>query len=168
MLSSASILLLLSSALLPLTSAVVSPNKTCGLLLAGSNNGYTCPGDAACCSQYGYCGTGDNFCLTPAPVGCQSRYSNSTAACYAPKNGTTVSVDGTCGNAGAGKNGYKCPASGSPGSCCSASGYCGSTAEHCAAASGCQPGFGTCTGRAPRRSRNLWQESEVEQELEQE
>ena len=49
-----------------------------------------------------------------------------------------------------------------------ARGYCGSTAEHCAAASGCQPGFGTCTGRAPRRSRNLWQESEVEQELEQE
>ncbi|KAK4161227.1 carbohydrate-binding module family 18 protein [Cladorrhinum sp. PSN259] len=154
-----SLLFLLLSAL-PLTGAVVSPDKTCGLVLAGSNKGYTCPGEAACCSQYGYCGTGDTFCLNPAPAGCQSRYSNATSACYSPRNATTVSIDGTCGNAGAGKSGYRCPTTGS--TCCSASGYCGNTTDHCAAASGCQPGYGTCTGRPPRRSRNLWGDEEVE------
>lgn len=95
----------------------VSPDKTCGLAGAGANRGYTCPGDAACCSRHGYCGTGDAFCLTTA--GCQARYSNSTsAACYASRSGVTVSPDGTCGTAGAGTSGYRCPAAGL--SCCSA------------------------------------------------
>jgi hypothetical protein len=101
---------------LQLSAREVSPNKTCGLVEAGGNRGYTCPSDASCCSRYGYCGTGDIFCLTTA--GCQSRYSNSSAACVAPRNGTTVSIDGTCGMTGAGRNGYRCPANGT--TCCSA------------------------------------------------
>jgi hypothetical protein len=33
-------------------------------------------------------------------------------------------------------------------------GYCGTTADHCAAANGCQAGFGNCTGS--RTSRDLF------------
>ncbi|KAH8911276.1 hypothetical protein BR93DRAFT_989991 [Coniochaeta sp. PMI_546] len=120
---------------------VVSPNKTCGMTGAGLNNGYTCPDTDACCSQYGFCGTGDSFCLTSA--GCQTGYSNTRTACQAPKSGTTVSVDGTCGTTGAGKAGYRCPSTGA--TCCSAYGFCGNTTDHCSAANGCQAGFGTCT-----------------------
>ncbi|KAK0714539.1 hypothetical protein B0H67DRAFT_459498, partial [Lasiosphaeris hirsuta] len=96
----------------------VSPNRTCGLLQGGANLGLTCPGEFACCSGYGYCGTGDDFCLTTG--GCQARYSNTSAACVAPRSGVTVSIDGTCGAAGAGKAGYRCPGNASV-SCCSAS-----------------------------------------------
>ena len=95
---------------------VPSPNKTCGVTGAGANNGYTCLGDSACCSQFGYCGTGDSFCLTSA--GCQTRYSNTTTACAAPRSGVTVTQDGTCGSTGAGKVGYRCAATGN--NCCSA------------------------------------------------
>ncbi|KAK3390162.1 carbohydrate-binding module family 18 protein [Podospora didyma] len=123
--------------------AAVSPNKTCGVLEAGVNNGYTCPGDTACCSRYGYCGTTDAFCLTTA--GCQTRYSNTTGSCYAPKSGSTLTVDGTCGTTANGKNGYRCPPA--PGAtCCSAAGFCGNTTDHCDVNNGCQAGFGTCTG----------------------
>jgi len=96
--------------------SVVSPNKTCGLVIGGNNQGWTCPGDAACCSQYGYCGSTDEFCLTTA--GCQSRYSNATNACQAPRSGVSISPDGTCGSTGVGKNGYRCPGTGT--TCCSA------------------------------------------------
>jgi hypothetical protein len=97
-----------------LHSRAVSPDKTCG----ASNSGYTCPRDAACCSQYGYCGATDAFCLTTA--GCQARYSNSSSACHAPRSGVSLSVDGTCGNEGAGENGYRCPGNATAVSCCSA------------------------------------------------
>ncbi|KAK0636449.1 hypothetical protein B0T17DRAFT_82033 [Bombardia bombarda] len=123
----------------------VSPNLTCGTTLAGQNNGYTCPGgNTSCCSVYGYCGTGDAFCLTTA--GCQSRYSNASSACYTPKSGVSISVDGTCGAIGAGKAGYRCPTSGA--TCCSGAGYCGNTTDHCDVAKGCQAGFGTCARTA--------------------
>lgn len=102
-----------------LSARAVSPNKTCGTTQpGGSTAGYTCPSDAACCSQYGFCGAADTFCLTTA--GCQSRYSNSSSACYAPKSGVTVTIDGTCGATGAGKNGYRCAANRTVTSCCSA------------------------------------------------
>jgi hypothetical protein len=100
--------------LLSLSERAVSPNKTCG----ASNSGYTCPADAACCSQYGYCGSTEPFCLTTA--NCQARYSNSSAACYAPRPGVSISIDGTCGSTGAGKNGYRCPGNATVVSCCSA------------------------------------------------
>ncbi|KAK3939039.1 carbohydrate-binding module family 18 protein [Diplogelasinospora grovesii] len=138
----------------------VSPNKTCGMVLAGANQGATCPGEVACCSQYGYCGTGDVYCLTTG--GCQTRYSNTSASCYAPKSGSTISIDGTCGTTGAGKAGYKCPTTGA--TCCSVAGYCGNTTEHCDVNNGCQTGFGTCTGtktppKTGTRSSNLFDES---------
>ncbi|KAH8900110.1 hypothetical protein GQ53DRAFT_209259 [Thozetella sp. PMI_491] len=120
----------------------LSPNKTCGLAGAGQNRGDTCPQSDACCSSYGYCGTGDIFCLTTG--GCQTKYSNSSSACIAPKSGQTVSIDGTCGTTGVGKAGYKCPTTGL--TCCSVAGYCGNSTEHCDVNNGCQAGFGTCTG----------------------
>ncbi|KAL2196934.1 carbohydrate-binding module family 18 protein [Corynascus similis CBS 632.67] len=92
----------------------VSPDNTCG-----GDNGYTCPEELACCSQHGYCGATDEFCLTTA--GCQADYSNSTAACHEPVPGESVSVDGTCGTEGAGTEGYRCPANATVTSCCSAS-----------------------------------------------
>ncbi|KAK0721940.1 hypothetical protein B0T26DRAFT_643888 [Lasiosphaeria miniovina] len=106
-----------AAAQLELDARAVSPNKTCGLVQAGVNLGYTCPGDFACCSQYGYCGTEDSFCLTTA--GCQTRYSNGTSSCRAPRSGVTISVDGTCGTTGIGKAGYRCPTTGA--TCCSVS-----------------------------------------------
>ncbi|KAI1503223.1 glycoside hydrolase/deacetylase [Biscogniauxia marginata] len=51
-----------------------------------------------------------------------------------------VSPDMTCGNTGAGTQGYTCPDS----LCCSQYGYCGSTTDYCS--TGCQPTFGTCSG----------------------
>ncbi|KAK1755531.1 carbohydrate-binding module family 18 protein [Echria macrotheca] len=127
--------------------SVVSPNLTCGTVLGGANKGYTCPSEVACCSAYGYCGSSDEFCLTTA--GCQSRYSNSSTSCTAPKSGVSISVDGTCGTTGAGKNGYRCPVNGT--SCCSASGYCGNSTDHCDVNQGCQANFGKCTGtKTPR------------------
>ena len=101
-----------------LAERAVSPNKTCGNSgPGGSTQGWTCPSDAACCSVYGYCGTGDEFCLTTG--GCQTRFSNSSSACQAPRSGVTVSIDGTCGSVGVGKAGYRCP--GTIATCCSAS-----------------------------------------------
>ncbi|KXX78408.1 putative glycosidase CRR1 [Madurella mycetomatis] len=94
----------------------VSPDNTCGVVEAGADQGYTCPGELPCCSQYGYCGANGTFCLTSA--GCQAEYSNSSSACEDPEPGTTVSVDGTCGTTGAGEHGYRCPEEGE--TCCSA------------------------------------------------
>lgn len=94
----------------------VSPDMTCGTTGEGITGGYTCPESDACCSKYGYCGTGDSFCLTTA--GCQADFSNSTSACTEPEAGKSESVDGTCGMEGAGTVGYVCPANQT--SCCSA------------------------------------------------
>ncbi|KAI0853609.1 carbohydrate-binding module family 18 protein [Daldinia vernicosa] len=118
----------------------VSPDETCGVEKAGDNNGYTCPGEKKCCSANGYCGSTDEYCLKT--VGCQSKYSNATAACIDPIDGETISPDGTCGSEGAGQYGYRCPTEG--GSCCSIAGYCGNTTAHCLAAEGCQSAYGEC------------------------
>ncbi|KAK0744090.1 hypothetical protein B0T18DRAFT_196227 [Schizothecium vesticola] len=102
-----------------LSARAVSPDQTCGNLKAGANKGYTCPGTAACCSSYGYCGTASDFCLTTA--GCQTQFSNSSSACHAPKSGVDVTIDGTCGSTGVGKLGYRCAANGTFSACCSSS-----------------------------------------------
>ena len=88
----------------------VSPDLTCG-----KESGFNCPASDKCCSKYGFCGSDDSFCLTTA--GCQADYSNGTSDCHEPKEGVSVSVDGTCGTTGAGKEGYVCPSTGE--SCCS-------------------------------------------------
>ncbi|KAL2177802.1 uncharacterized protein P884DRAFT_243130 [Thermothelomyces heterothallicus CBS 202.75] len=116
----------------------VSPDNTCG-----GETGYTCPGELACCSQHGYCGSTDEFCLTTA--GCQAEFSNSTDACHEPIPGESFSIDGTCGTEGAGAEGYRCPANATVSSCCSAAGYCGTTEDHCDTAKGCQSEYGNCT-----------------------
>ncbi|KAK4155859.1 carbohydrate-binding module family 18 protein [Chaetomidium leptoderma] len=105
----------LAAAVVPLTPRAVSPDMTCG----SANSRYTCPSEAKCCSKYGYCGTTEDFCLTTA--GCQTAYSNTTSACQPPKSGVSLSIDGTCGSTGAGKNGYRCPGNATVTSCCSAS-----------------------------------------------
>lgn len=92
-----------------------SPNLTCGSEGAGEGNDYTCPETDACCSQYGYCGTGDGFCVTTA--GCQADFSFSADSCTEPVSGETISVDGTCGTTEAGSFGYMCPPDET--SCCS-------------------------------------------------
>ncbi|KAH7061724.1 keratin-associated protein 5-4 [Paraphoma chrysanthemicola] len=102
----------------------VSQDGTCG-----GTNGFVCKGSpfGDCCSSSGFCGSSDGHCK----AGCQSKFGSCTAA------GNT-SPDGTCG----GTNGYTC-ADSTFGSCCSSSGFCGSTTGHCQA--GCQSKFGTCT-----------------------
>ncbi|ORY17984.1 hypothetical protein BCR34DRAFT_621631 [Clohesyomyces aquaticus] len=55
-----------------------------------------------------------------------------------------VSTDGSCGGT------ITCQGS-TFGNCCSQYGYCGSTAAYCG--TGCQPGFGTCTGSTPISSK---------------
>lgn len=75
-----------------------------------------CPNNG-CCSQYGYCGTSDEYC----GAGCN------------PKCGLCFTSDGTCG---IGKG--RCP----EGQCCSQYGYCGKSGEYCEA--GCNPSFGDC------------------------
>ncbi|MCJ1243780.1 hypothetical protein MMC30_000977 [Trapelia coarctata] len=52
----------------------LTPDNTCGNIVAGNNKGYTCdPSDfwgGGCCSQYGYCGNSPVYCGT----GCQSAF----------------------------------------------------------------------------------------------
>ncbi|ETS74682.1 hypothetical protein PFICI_13166 [Pestalotiopsis fici W106-1] len=99
----------------------VTTDGTCG------HDGKICTGSTFgnCCSANGYCGDSDSHCGT----GCQQSFGK----CSAPSNVTT---DGTCG-----KNGKTCKGS-TFGDCCSSSGYCGSTSDHCSV--GCQSSFGTC------------------------
>ncbi|KAH6632553.1 hypothetical protein F5144DRAFT_548498 [Chaetomium tenue] len=137
----------LTAAVQPLTPRAVSPDNSCG----ASHSSYTCPGALPCCSQYGFCGATDAFCLTTAK--CQTKFSNTTAACHAPVPGTSVSIDGTCGTEGAGKEGYRCPGNATVTSCCSAAGYCGTTADHCSAETGCQEKYGNCTKAAAAKDR---------------
>ena len=105
----------------------VTTDGSCG----ASNGGKVCRGSGFgdCCSSSGYCGASDAFC----GAGCQVAYSTCNTAA------SNISTDGTCGS----KNGKVCKGS-AFGDCCSSSGYCGNTTDHCAVASGCQPGFGSC------------------------
>jgi len=105
----------------------VTSKKTSTNGLCGGKNG-VCPDDL-CCSQYGYCGSSDEYC----GKGCQSEFgkcgkksTNSTAS-------KKVSTNGQCG----GNNGV-CPDN----LCCSQYGYCGTSDAHCG--KGCQSEFGKC------------------------
>jgi hypothetical protein len=104
-----------------------SPDGTCG-----SGTGYTCEGSrfGECCSEYGYCGSGKDYCVTH---------------CDAAFGLCKISPDGTCG----GDAGYSC--SGSQfGSCCSKFGYCGSGDDYCTG--NCDAGFGDCNASPPKAS----------------
>ncbi|ORX84956.1 hypothetical protein BCR32DRAFT_230104 [Anaeromyces robustus] len=111
---------------------VISTDGKCG-----KDHG-KCPGNQ-CCSVYGYCGTGSDYCNK-----CQSDWG------YCPKSQSEdsasissekISDDGKCG-----KNYGKCPS----GECCSKYGYCGTTSEYCT--TGCQSEFGKCNASSSERS----------------
>ncbi|KAL8810622.1 MAG: hypothetical protein Q9200_002441, partial [Gallowayella weberi] len=78
-----------------------------------------------CCSGNGWCGNTTDYC----GAGCQTAFGDCTAT-------TGGGGDGTCGPA---FNNKKCPGT----QCCSAAGYCGTTAEYCSDPD-CQWPFGTC------------------------
>ncbi|KAK9465999.1 hypothetical protein V1512DRAFT_30622 [Lipomyces arxii] len=96
-----------------------------GTKLLAENN-YSCP-DNLCCSSNGWCGSDWDYC----GPGCQSKFGSCTA--LGPDSPLPTVVDkqcgpklGICGN----------------GQCCSAFGWCGTTADYCAY--GCQADFGAC------------------------
>jgi peptidoglycan/xylan/chitin deacetylase (PgdA/CDA1 family) len=64
---------------------------------------------------------------------------SSTTSTSPTASGKTVSTDGTCGAA----KGFTCQGS-AFGTCCSQYNWCGTSTAHCG--TGCQPGYGTCTG----------------------
>ncbi|KAL5727062.1 hypothetical protein ACHQM5_000294 [Ranunculus cassubicifolius] len=95
--------------LLCLISAVTA--QTCGRQAAGAK----CA-NSACCSQWGWCGTTDDYCLLSNS--CQSNC----------KSG------GGSGQCGRQAGGAKCPNS----ACCSQSGWCGTTDDYCLPSNSCQ------------------------------
>jgi len=122
---------------------VISTDGRCG-------SGYgSCP-SGQCCSKYGYCGNSSDHCGS----GCQSSFGNcSSSSSTSTTRSTTkpatttstttngssslpTSTDGRCGK----EFGTVC----SNGLCCSKYGYCGTSNAHCD--SGCQTGFGSCSG----------------------
>ncbi|KAK2736107.1 chitin binding protein [Colletotrichum kahawae] len=138
----------LASSTFPATS-----DGTCGSAAGKSCVGYS---GGTCCSQYNYCGNTDAHCGT----GCQSLFGSCqssasgassaassaagqatgtrTASASASTN-TNPSSDGSCG----GTKGFNCLGT-NYGDCCSPYGYCGNTTAHCD--TGCQSGFGKCSG----------------------
>ncbi|KAI0014616.1 hypothetical protein F4780DRAFT_200481 [Xylariomycetidae sp. FL0641] len=96
----------------------VSTNGECGF----KKGGYVCEGSGFgdCCSSTGWCGTGEDYCGS----GCQS------GKCL----DGGITTDGTCGVA---NNNMLC-GTWEQGSCCSSSGFCGSSEAHCGP--GCQSG----------------------------
>ncbi|KAF2712461.1 carbohydrate esterase family 4 protein [Pleomassaria siparia CBS 279.74] len=76
---------------------------------------------------------------TPASSAVAASTAAGTASAPASTANKAVSTDATCG----GTAGHTCQGS-TFGNCCSAAGWCGSTSDYCG--TGCQTGFGTCTG----------------------
>jgi len=114
----------------PPSSGTISPDSTCG-----GSNGYICP-SGQCCSQYGWCDSGSEYCGD----GCQIAYGSCTGTSAPPppsggsgSNPPPNTLTGECGPS----SGYGCGSL-----CCSQYGYCGSDDTYCAA--GCQSGWGTC------------------------
>ncbi|KAI2609768.1 carbohydrate-binding module family 18 [Hypoxylon fragiforme] len=95
-----------------------SPDLTCGTTGAGEH-GYICP-TGMCCSQYGYCGNSTDYCST----GCQSAFGSCGTS-----SGGNQSQDSSDGRCGPDYDNEVCSAT----ECCSASGYCGTTEDHCRA-----------------------------------
>jgi len=85
-----------------------------------------------CCSKYGYCGTGDDYCGT----GCQENFGRcNSSTSTSPAQTHSISTDNRCGP----DNGDTvCPS----GNCCSRYGWCGRSDIHCG--DGCQSGYGQC------------------------
>ncbi|KAJ9143023.1 hypothetical protein NKR23_g6795 [Pleurostoma richardsiae] len=138
-----------------------SSNGRCG----PDQNNQVCTGNL-CCSTYGYCGEGTDYCLA---IWCQADYgycegkaqpttsttsstssrttststssrttsTSTSSSAPAPSGTLQASINGMCGNT------TTCAGS-RFGSCCSEFFWCGSGAAYCGA--GCQSDFGTCQG----------------------
>ncbi|KXS12965.1 hypothetical protein M427DRAFT_387679 [Gonapodya prolifera JEL478] len=129
--------LLLASLALALVTPALAQN-------CGSWTGKSC-GSGQCCSQYGWCGTTNDYCS----AGCQQSFGSCWGAPPPPPpaaagqaaaqaaTGKPPSYDGRCG---ANNGGTACQ----NGQCCSQYGWCGTSADHCG--STCQSAFGTCNG----------------------
>ncbi|PVH85606.1 carbohydrate esterase family 4 protein [Cadophora sp. DSE1049] len=92
----------------------------------GPTNGRKTCASGLCCSQNGYCGNTADYC----DAGCQPSF-----GICAPES--DPAPGGTCGpNFG----GAKC----SDNQCCSFSGYCGTSQDHCADPGSCMLGYGRC------------------------
>ncbi|KAI5810150.1 hypothetical protein DFH27DRAFT_177829 [Peziza echinospora] len=110
------------------TSSNSSPDGSCG-----GADAYVCHSAAGgkCCSAFGFCGdTIADYC----GAGCQSNFSAPNSC----STGIHPSLDGQCGE----DHGSTCTGGPFDGQCCSAAGFCGTTAAHCTLSAGCQPEFG--------------------------
>ncbi|KAF2814977.1 glycoside hydrolase/deacetylase [Mytilinidion resinicola] len=122
----------------PPTPSTIDPVKVSIDGTCGGTNGFTCEESTYgnCCSPSGWCGSSPDYCST----GCQPAFGLCGTVSAAPAaSSTAVSTEGSCG----GVTGRTCEGS-AFGNCCSAHGWCGSTADYCLASSGCQDDFGTC------------------------
>ncbi|KAM7215718.1 hypothetical protein V8F06_008912 [Rhypophila decipiens] len=145
------------------TTTTTVPTTTPGTSLTtdGScGNGLTCRGSrfGNCCSKYGFCGVGDDYCKVAN--GCQASFgtcddapgsisvtrtvrisSTSTTKGTTPTKtpGLAVSRDGTCGA----DVQQTCNGS-SFGTCCSSDGNCSSSTISCLGILGCQKDYGKC------------------------
>ncbi|KAI1254824.1 hypothetical protein MGN70_002884 [Eutypa lata] len=103
----------------------VSPDNTCGTT-GGGTEGYTCPSELSCCSQYGYCGITTAYCGT----GCQSEFGTCEEGDGDDEDDDDDDDDDDSeGRCGPNFGNALCSAT----ECCSAAGYCGTTDEHCKA-----------------------------------
>ncbi|CAG8897085.1 unnamed protein product [Penicillium egyptiacum] len=95
--------------------STVSTNGLCG----PDNSYMTCPGSefGDCCSIFGYCGNGTQFC--------------GAGNCYAGKCDTDNGGPSTSGECGPMFAGNKTCTGTQFGDCCSVNGYCGSTNDYC-------------------------------------
>ncbi|ESZ99231.1 keratin-associated protein 5-4 [Sclerotinia borealis F-4128] len=116
----------------PWQTGEVTPDGTC----AGADAFVCSPTWGACCSEDGLCGRSNAFCGD----GCQSGFGNCNVATAPAPGPGSPSNDGSCG----GTNQFTCNGT-TFGACCSANGFCGNTAAHCAIGGGCQSLFGTCS-----------------------
>lgn len=110
-----------------------STDGTCG-------NGITCDGTrfGACCSLFGFCGVGDDYCLTDN--GCQVEYGSCDGEAPPEQPGEiVVSQDGRCGP----ESSQTC-ADSTFGICCGSDGICNSTTISCLSILGCQKDYGYC------------------------
>jgi hypothetical protein len=135
----------------PSSTAVISTNGGCGT----DYDNYTCVGSTFgdCCSEYGFCGSGTDYCDVAS--GCQAAFGTcsptssssssssltTTTSSAQPSSTAVISTNGGCGTD---YDNYTCAGS-AFGDCCSQYGFCGSTSDYCATSGGCQTAFGTCT-----------------------
>ncbi|OUM59848.1 carbohydrate esterase family 4 protein [Piromyces sp. E2] len=104
-----------------------------GSSIGRCGNGVSCPA-GYCCSQYGYCGTTNEFC----GVGCQVQFGTCKS--------NSISTDGRCGP---NYDNKVCPQK----ECCSLYGWCGTDSDHCGA--GCLSHFGRCESSTSAGSDNI-------------